>query len=72
LRDPRLGDDFHVLQAGRLRYLVVKACHSLDWPGGLDVNTEISDLPVEVGRINIIFLIQTVRPVTMAGVFVRR
>jgi hypothetical protein len=66
---PGLGDEVNVLHARRLCHLVVNSRDTLHRSSLRDVDDHISDLPVEVCRIDKVFAIHSVHRCT-ADVFV--
>ena len=68
---PSLGDEVNVLHARRLCHLVVNSRDTLHRSSLRDVDDNVSDLPVEVCRIDKVFAIHSVHRCT-ADVFVGR
>jgi hypothetical protein len=67
---PRLGDQLDELQAGGLGDLVMKTGNLLSRPRVGDVDAQVSDLPVEVGRVHVVLLVEAVGPDAAARVLV--
>lgn len=67
----RRGHEFHVFKTGCLRDLVVETRDVLR-PGLRDVYDDVPDLPVEVGRIDVILLVTSVNALASTSIFIRR
>lgn len=72
LRRPRLGHQLDVLQAGGLGDLVVYAGDLLPRARPGDVDAQVPDLAVEVGRVDVVLLVEAVDARAAARVLVRR
>lgn len=72
LRGPRLGNQLDKLQAGRLGNLVVDTGNLLNGTGVCDVDSQVSDLAVEVGRVDIVLLVKSINAGSAARVLVGR